>query len=200
VLCTSSAATLAGCGLAAAIDHLGSVGSGGGVERLRDSGADAIIESEDGGAESGDALSDADGAAADALIDADSEAADATDAPIEGDSPATGAIGVEADIVLEQPMTVACPGISDFSVSPTAIALGQQAQLTVVTVGPPAAIQWSVSPASGGKVSNAMALAPTFECAVAEPVTVAVTIGPLDGASCTGVPFTSYAVLIDCQK
>jgi hypothetical protein len=179
VLCVTvavpSAVAIAGCALATVVDDLGLVGSGGGREVLGDAGGDASFQLDAIGAETQDAISEADGTGA-------------------------GAVAVEASGTLEKATPVECAGISVFSVNPAALPPGQQSQLTVVTVGPPALVQWTVSPPSGGKVSSPTALTPTFECADTEPVTVAVTVAPAEGGTCAGVLFSTYSASIDCQK
>ena len=176
-----SAVALAGCGLPGLIDEFGFVGSGGGGRGVpRDAESDA---SEVRDAESRDAVSD-----------------DATDAGLDAREE-TGAVFVEAGVVLEQTgVPVQCPGISVFSVVPAGLGPGERAQLTVATVGPPALVQWSANPASGGEFSNATALAPTFGCTGAGSVTITVVAGPAEGGSCAGVRFTSYSAAIDCEK
>jgi hypothetical protein len=185
-----SAVALAGCGLPGLIDEFGFVGSGGGREVPRDAESDA--------GELRDAESDAgelrDAEPRDAVSDAATDAG--LDAPEE-----TGAVFIEAGVVLEQTgVPVQCPGISVFSVVPAGLAPGERAQLTVATVGPPALVQWSANPSSGGEFSNATALAPTFGCTSAGSVTITVVAGPAGGGSCAGVPFTRYSAVIDCQK
>lgn len=167
----ASLLAVTGCGLQTLVDNLGFVGSGGGTEVLGDSGRDGASGPEDASSE------------------------------VDAEEPDSGAVSVEASILLEKVGTpIQCPGISLFSIEPAGLSPGQLAQLTVATVGPPAAIQWSVSPAAGGAFSSATALMPTFQCAGAGPVVVTVTAGLAENGSCEGVRFTSYSGTIDCQK
>jgi hypothetical protein len=186
-----SAVALAGCGLPGLIDEFGFVGSGGGgrgVPRDAESDASEVRDAESDASEVRDAES------RDAVSD------DATDAGLDAREE-TGAVFVEAGVVLEQTgVPVQCPGISVFSVVPAGLGPGERAQLTVATVGPPALVQWSANPASGGEFSNATALAPTFGCTGAGSVTITVVAGPAEGGSCAGVRFTSYSAAIDCEK
>lgn len=187
---------VAGCGLQGIVDDFGFVGSGGGHEELGDGGADDSSSRRDG---AGLADSEAD-AFSESSEPEDSAGQEIHDAAIEDGGTGTGVVAVEAGLTLEEATPIECPGISVFSVNPAGLVLGQQSQLTVATIGPPASIRWSVSPPSGGKISSPSALAPTFECLVPEPATVTVTASPAEGGSCAGVRFTSYSAAIDCQK
>jgi hypothetical protein len=180
-----------GCGLEALVDEFGFVGSGGGREVLGDAGLDGASGPDDASREASRGFEDAqDGA----------EHPEASSG-VDGGEPETGAVAVEASIVLEKVGTsTQCPGISVFSIAPAGLSPGQLAQLTVVTVGPPAAVHWSVSPPSGGAFSSTTALMPTFQCAGAGPMVVTVTAGLADSGSCEGARFTSYSGEIDCQN
>jgi hypothetical protein len=106
----------------------------------------------------------------------------------------------EASISVEHVGTaVPCPGISVFSISPALLGPGEQAQLEVATLGPPATVQWTVSPASAGELSSSTALTPTFSCAGAGVAFIKVTVGLASSRICSGVRFTTSEGVIDCR-
>jgi hypothetical protein len=159
---------LPACAVRLGGDDFGSVGSGGGGPHP--------VEASDGSVGSGD--------------DAGTDASDAS---------GLGSVFVDASVSLEQDdASFECPGITVFSITSAALAPGQQASLVVETVGPPAAVQWSVSPAGGGTFSDATALTTTFVCSEAGRMTITVTAWPPDGGSCASSRFAFYTAAIDC--
>jgi hypothetical protein len=217
---------LGGCGLlVAAGDEIGFVGSGGGGgfidggERLHDASVDH--EPRDGGSAD---VAAAEGGSDTSLAEAGSPEAGSH----EGGSPDTGqpdsasldsgyALGdasdaapdvverttrvfVDASVDIERVGTpVRCPGVSVFSISPSLLGPGQQAQLNVAIDGPAGVVEWSVSPISAGLVSSPTALTPTFECSGAGTATITVTVGLAGNAACVGVPFTTLSGTVDCR-
>ncbi|HXX67151.1 MAG TPA: hypothetical protein VEK07_08215 [Polyangiaceae bacterium] len=116
---------------------------------------------------------------------------------------AAGAIAVDASIDLVFQNGSSCPGISSFSIDPASIAPGQSSLLAIATVGPPASIQWTVSPASAGMFSSPTSAQTTFLCASPGLVTITVQVeltAPDAGDACAGVLYTSYAAMVGCEK
>ena len=116
---------------------------------------------------------------------------------------AVGTIAVDASIELVLQNGSSCPGISSFSANPASIAPGQSSLLAIATVGPPASIQWTVSPASAGTFSSPTSAQTTFLCAGSGLVTITVQVeltAPDAGDACAGVLFTSYAAMVGCEK
>jgi hypothetical protein len=115
----------------------------------------------------------------------------------------TGAIFVDASIMLVSREGYVCPGISSFSIDPAELSAGQTSQFGVTTVGPtPSRVQWTVSPAAGGTFSSATSESPTFECTGAGTVTVTVQVELVvadAGNVCEGVSYTTYSNPIHCE-
>jgi hypothetical protein len=202
------ASALVGCGLSAfgPGGDVGFVGSGGGGGVFLDSGSDGSASPESGSAEAGSRdVEVADvgvpdvGSTASGTPDGGDAGREPNDAGSDVIAP-MGAAFVDAGVSFEGPgELLKCPGISVFSISPAALGPGQKAQLDVASEGPPATVEWSVSPIKAGQISNPNALTPTFECAGVGAVTVTATIGRADGAPCAGVPFTALSGSIDCR-
>ena len=110
---------------------------------------------------------------------------------------------IDASVILVGGGQYACPGISAFSIDPAEVAIGQPAQLGIETIGPaPSTIEWTVSPASGGTLSDASAAQPTFQCRDAGRVTVAAGVTlvvPGAGNVCQGVRYTTYSGAVVCE-
>lgn len=100
--------------------------------------------------------------------------------------------------------TSTCPAISSFSVLPTALlGPGGVAELTIGTVGPPASVQWTASPPSGGTFSNTTLPQTMFFCAGPGLVTIEVQV-QLDGSdagdACAGTFYAAYTAMIGCES
>ncbi len=114
----------------------------------------------------------------------------------------TGSLEVDASVSLVVGGPVQCPGINSVSISPAEINPSQTAALSLATTAP-AAITWSVSPATGGAFGNANSASTTFACAqgagFVPQVTITATIGLPDSGACSGAPFTTVSALVNCE-
>ena len=111
----------------------------------------------------------------------------------------TGTVEIDASISLVVTPTP-CPGITSFSISPAEINPSQTAALNVQSVGPAAAVTWSVSPAGGGTFGNVNGANTTFACSPGPTqVTVTATVALPDSGACTGAPFTTMSALVNCE-
>jgi hypothetical protein len=115
----------------------------------------------------------------------------------------TGAVEVDAGFVFAPGSAVACPGISSFSISPAEINTAGTATAAIVTVGGAAAINWTVSPATGGTFGSPTAATTSFQCANVpaggSQVTVTATVALPTSAACAGEPFTTMSALVNCE-
>jgi hypothetical protein len=115
----------------------------------------------------------------------------------------TGAVFVDGSVRLVDQAPYGCPAISGFSMSPTAVQVGQSAQLDISTVGPPPSeIQWMASPSGGGDFSDPTSDSTTFQCQVPGDVIVTVRVElivPDAGDVCDGTLYTTYSGTIVCQ-
>jgi hypothetical protein len=116
-----------------------------------------------------------------------------TDATLNADV-TTGSLAVEAGVAETLLPPIVCPGINSFTISPAEIAIGQQAALAISTIGPSATVAWSVSPPSGGTITNPTATNPVFTCSIPGQYAVTASIAP-----CTGAPFTTVTGLVNCE-
>jgi hypothetical protein len=117
---------------------------------------------------------------------------------LEGDDASTGSVLIEAGVILANEV-VECPGISAFSIVPSAVLVGQPAQMTLATVGPVPLVAWTVTggtvnPADDGGLDSWI-----FQCAGPGVASVTVAVGLSDTTLCQGQMFTTYSIDIDCQ-